>query len=64
MYDNMYDEEFEQFDDKNGLLGFCPCKNNGCTNSCTYWGASCMNSCSGACKNSCSSFCSWAIISF
>lgn len=56
MYDNRYNLE-----PSNGYdpLGFCPCKNNGCSHACTAMGASCMRSCSGSCAASCSSKCNW-----
>lgn len=55
MYDNQYNAGAIQ---SNQLRGFCPCKNNGCSNACTVARkekgvVTCMRSCTGSCAASC-----------
>lgn len=57
MYDNQYKlNPNDNSNDEYSTLGFCPCKNNGCSNACTSvtTTSTCMRSCSAKCAFSCS----------
>ena len=58
MYDNQYKPNpNDDYNNEYNTLGFCPCKNNGCSNACTSVTAAttCMRSCSAKCALSCDS---------